>query len=217
LADLQAAGFEQVAKTYGVHLAGALNAGYDDKVFYDSPLLGRLLSGDLEFGASEDVLARKSHVSKLVSQKLTKIINISPILNNNSAGVAGNLYGLVLGSVDNTRRFEGNTDALARAIPEIYALQAVGDRVVLNITDALVCQFEGGDNVRLHNSTVLNEIRLSRDPVALDVLSVNELEGQRLQGGFPAANTNCFDIYRNAALLELGVDDTKRIHATLLK
>jgi len=58
----------------------------------------------------------------------------------------------------------------------------VGDHVVLNVTDALICQYEGGEHSMLHYSAVLNELWLSRDPVALDVLSLDELARQRKAG-----------------------------------
>ena len=92
-------------------------------------------------------------------------------------GVCGNLYSLALGSVDNILRFESDPDALAEAIPEIYALEAVGDHVVLNITDALHLPVPKAANAAcFHYSTALNELRFSTDPVALDVLSIQELD-----------------------------------------
>ena len=215
--DLQRAGYEVLTERYGVRLAGSLDAGYDDKVFYESPLLGRLLAGDLEFESPTEQLGRKSHVTKHLTGPLTKIINVSPLLNQYDAGVAGNLYSLALGSVDNTRRFEGSTDALARAVPEIYAMKEVGDKVVLNITDALLCQFEGGEFVRLHQASVLNELRVSRDPVALDVLATRDLAAAREKAGFPAVSTNWFDLYQNASLLELGISDVKKIQVDVVK
>lgn len=210
-ADLESAGYHRLAEKWGVRLAGAVEAGYDEKVYYESPLLGRLLSGDLEFNSPVEQLGRKSHVSKLVSRDLTKIIVVAPLLNNYEAGVAGNLYSLALGSVDNIRRFAGNSGALAQAVPEIYAQAALSDHVVLNITDALICQFEGGEHVRLHNATALNEIRASRDPVALDVLSARDIAEQRQRAGYDTTQTNYAGLFQNAALLELGVSDLKQI------
>jgi hypothetical protein len=57
---------------------------------------------------------------------------------------------------------------------------------------------------------MLNELRFSRDPVALDVLSLQELERQRQAANAPVAKSN-HELYSNAALLELGVNDLKRI------
>ena len=170
--SLMLAGFFDLAKRYRIRVAGSAQAGYDENISYDTSLLGNLVWGDLEFGKTGPGIGRKSFVSKLVGQEITKIINITPLLNHNEAGVAGNVYGLAMGSVDNTFRFESDVDRLAKAVPEIYALTNLSDHVVLNITDALICQYEGGERGLLHYSTTLNQLRFSRDPVALDVLSI---------------------------------------------
>jgi hypothetical protein len=214
--DLRLAGFFELSNRCGIRVEGSAEAGYDDKTFYDQALLGRLVWGDLEFGRKGNGVGRKSFVSKLLTRQLTKIINIAPLLNHNLAGVCGNLYSLAIGSVDNNLRFESDPDALAEAIPEIYALQALGDHVVLNITDALVCQYEGGERGLLHYSTALNELRFSTDPVALDVLSLQELDRQRQAARAPAVKPNQ-KLYTIAALLDLGICDPKRILVERLK
>jgi hypothetical protein len=216
--DLRRAGFVDLARKHGVRVAGAAQSGWDDKTFYEIPLLGHLVYGDLEFSSTGDNVGRKSHLSKLVTRELTKIINISPLLNHNSAGVCGNLYSLALGSADNTLRFEGEPTRLAQALPEVYALPALGDRVVLNIVDALIAQYQGEQIGRLHYSTPLNQLRLSTDPVALDVLSIEELERQRDLKGVPGmSKTNILEIYRNAAMLEIGISELRRIQIESLK
>jgi len=217
-ADLRLAGFFELSDRYHIRVAGSAQAGWDERVFYnpDSPILGNLIWGDLEFGKKGDGVGRKSFVSKLVSRELTKIINVTPLLNHNEAGVSGNLYSLATGSVDNLVRFESSPDTLATAIPEIYSLPALSDHVVLNITDALICQYEGGERGLLHYSATLNELRFSRDPVALDVLSIQELTHQRQLAHAPAVKPN-LKLYSNAALLQLGVDDLKRIQVDTLR
>lgn len=210
-ADLRLAGFFDFADRYGVRVEGSAQAGYDEEISYDTPLIGTLLFGDYEFGKKGPGVGRKSFVSLLVSKQMTKIINIVPLLNHNSAGVSGNLYSLASGSVDNFARFEGDASRLATAVPEIYALPALSDHVVLNITDAILCQYEGAERGLLHYTTVLNELRFSRDPVALDVLSQQELNRQRQTSHSPPTGRPNADLYANAALLELGVNDLKRI------
>src|SRR2546430_5226942 len=116
------------------------------------------------------------------------------MLNHHTAGVCGNLFSLATGSVDNTARFESAYSRVATAVPEIYALPALSDHVVLNIVDALICQYEGEERSLLHYSNPLNELRFSRDPVALDVLSVHELEHQRQLANAPAVKPDV-DIY----------------------
>src|SRR5205085_3718758 len=138
---------------------------------------------------------RKSFVTQLLTTNVTKIINVSPLLNHNSAGVCGNLYSLALGSVDNTMRFEGDAAKLAEAVPEIYALAAIGDHVALNIVDALICQYQGEHLTRLHDSVALNQLRFSADPVVLDVLSVQEIATQRLRAAEAlVSRTNRLDL-----------------------
>ena len=144
--NLRAAGFFKLAAQLGVRVAGCAEAGYDPTNFYqpDTAIIGNLVWGDLEFGKKGEGVGRKSFVSKIVSRQITKIISVAPLLNREDAGVCGHLYSLALGSVDNTLRFEGDAGRLAVAVPEIYALPALGDRVALNITDALIGQYEGG-------------------------------------------------------------------------
>ncbi len=214
--DLREAGYFALTGELGVRVAGSAQSGYDPTNYYDTPLMGSLVWGDSEFGREGEGVGRKSFVSKLVTHEMTKIINITPLLNHNSAGVSGNLYGLALGSVDNTLRFESGASRLAAAVPELYALPALGDRVVLNIVDALVCQYEGGQRSLLHYSAVLNQLRFSRDPVALDVLSIKELDRQRRSARAPNVKPN-LELYRNAALLELGVSDVSRIAVETVK
>jgi len=210
--DLRAAGFIKLGKQLGVRVAGCVETGYDPTNFYlpDSPIIGNMLYGDLEFGMKGEGVGRKSFVSKLVSRQITKIISIAPLLNQNEIGVFGHLYSLGAGSVDNTFRFEGDADRLAIAVPEICALPAIHDKLVLNITDALLGQYEGGNKGLLHYSDVLNQLWFSRDPVALDTMAVAELIQERLGRGAPMVKPG-LEIYTNASLLELGVLETNKI------
>jgi hypothetical protein len=215
---LRAAGFFKLAARFGVRVAGSAEAGYDEKTFYapDTAIIGNLVWGDWEFGKKGEGIGRKSFVSELVSRQMTKIISLAPLLNENDAGICGHLYGLAMGSVDNTRRFAGDAGRLAVAVPEIYALPALGDRVALNITDALIGQYEGGPYGLLQYSEVLNQLWFSRDPVALDVLALKELDRRRRATGAPECKLNT-DIYTNASLLELGVSDPAKIHVEKIR
>jgi hypothetical protein len=212
--DLRAAGYFNLGRTLGVRVAGAAEAGYDPNAFYlpDSPITGALVWGDLEFGKTNKdfSVGKKSFVSKLVSRQMTRIISVAPLLNENAAGVCGHFFSLALGSIDNTRRFAGDPDRLAIALPEIDALPLIGDRVALHVTDALLAQYEGGPAGYLQFSTVRNQLWLSHDPVALDTLALKELMLDRRLVGAPPMPTN-FAIYTNAVLLQLGVDDPARI------
>lgn len=211
-ADLRAAGFFGFVARYGIRVEGSAATGYDDAAFYETAIMGHLVFGDWEFGRKqEDGVGRKSFVSKLVSQEMTKIINITPLLNHNRAGVSGTLYSLSMGSVDNTLRFEQMPNGLATAVPEIYGLPQLFDKVVLNIVDALLCQYQGEQRMLLHYSRPLNQLWLSKDAVAVDVLALVELERQR-QLAEVRTQTNHMELFQNASLLQLGVSDLRQIH-----
>lgn len=210
--DLRQAGYLALEQRHRIRVEGSTDAGFDPAVVYDPdiPLLGPQLWSDVDFGRSEEGSGRKSHVSRLVAHELTKIVIVSPLLNHYQIGVTGNLYSLALGSVDNTLRFDLNPHYLAQAVPEIYALPAVGDKVVLSIVDGLLCQYQGQHVGRLHYTTTLNELRFSKDPVALDRLSAETLAQQQRLSQSPVSPGNR-DIFSNASLLELGVSDLAHI------
>ncbi|MCI0540457.1 MAG: DUF362 domain-containing protein [Verrucomicrobiales bacterium] len=211
MSDLRRATFVDLAGRLGIDVASSAEAGYDDKAFYDTALLAKqLIWGDHDFGKHTETAGRRSYVSKLITRRLTKIINVTPLLNHNLAGVSGNLYTLSMDSVDNTIRFESSPEYLAQAVPEIYALESLGDKVVLNVVDALICQYQGEERSLLHYSTMLGQIRFGTDPVALDILSIAEIERQRTAAKIQTPKPT-MKIYSNAALLELGVDKTNRI------
>jgi hypothetical protein len=82
--------------------------------------------------------------------------------------------------------------------------------VVLNVTDALLAQYQGGPTCYLQFSTVHNEIWLSHDPVALDTLALKELGFERRMMSALNLPMN-YMIYTNAVLLQLGVNDPSQI------
>lgn len=216
--DLRSAGYFKLASRLGARAEGAMDTGYEPTNFYlpDSAVIGNLVYGDLEFGQKGEGVGRKSFVTKILSHQVTKIISIAPLLNEPAAGVCGHLYSLAFGSVDNTLRFENDPYRLSVAIPEINALPAVGDRVVLNITDALIGQYEGGASVLLHYSTVLNQLWFSQDPVALDTMAIKELDQERQTYGAYGFDPD-LEIYTNATLLQLGIDDPAKIKVVKVK
>jgi hypothetical protein len=216
--DLRASGFSRLAAQLGVRTAGAADAGYDPTNFYnpDTATIGNLVWGDWEFGKKGEGVGRKSFISELVSRQITKIISVAPLLNDNVIGVSGHLYSLAMASVDNTFRFEGDPGRLAKAVPEIYFLLALDDRVVLNITDALIGQYEGGERGLLHYSSVPDQLWFSRDPVALDTLAVRELDRERRAAKAPEFTPH-LEIYANAVLLQLGVSDPAKIQVEKIK
>ncbi|MBL9176175.1 MAG: DUF362 domain-containing protein [Verrucomicrobiales bacterium] len=212
--DLRNAGWYRIAEELGVRCQASEDAGWDpnSEKGYEKSVLGRLVSGDLEFSRKDQPGAgRRSYISRLLTQELQRIIPVAPVLNHNVAGVNGNLLGLAFASVDNTLRFVNNPGLYAEVVPEICALDDVFPKIAFCVSDALICQYRGEDTTRLHNAVVLNELRFSRDPVALDILAIADIEQAR--GPIPESPETRVraDLYANAELLDLGVADPKRI------
>jgi hypothetical protein len=210
LGPLRRAGFFDLKEQYGVRVESSTGSGWDPAVSYDSPLVGKPVWGDHEFGQKGPGVGRRSFMSRLVTQDITKHIAIVPLLNHNTAGVSGALFNLSLGSVDNTIRFEARRSGMTEAIPEIFGKPEIYDRLALVIVDALICQYQGEARNLLHYSKVLNQLRFSTDPIALDVLSINEVESQRMNAGLPRRLMSR-EMFENAELLELGIADPRRI------
>ena len=213
--DLRAGGWHRLADTLGVRCVASEDAGWDESKSYDSPIIGRLVAGDLEFGRKEtDHMARKSYVSRLLTHDLTKIVTVAPVLSHNVAGVNGQLAGLAWASADNTLRFAGVAARLAESVPAICALDDVLPRLAFAVSDALLCQFRGEETTLLHYAVALNELRFSKDPVALDVLALADIEQARANAKVEGERKLTTELYTNAELIELGVADPKRIDVT---
>lgn len=212
--DLRNAGWYRLAEELGVRCLASDQAGWDpdpDKA-YDKAVLGRLVAGDLEYGRKEEPgVGRRSYVSRLLTHDLDRIIPVTPVMNHNVAGVNGQLLGLAFAGVDNSIRFANNPGLYAEAVSEICALEDIFPRIAFGVSDALVCQYRGEEATRLHNATMLNSLRFSRDPVALDVLAIADIENARGKAPGEGGPRTRSEIYSNAELLELGVADLKRI------
>jgi hypothetical protein len=92
----------------------------------------------------------------------------------------------------------------------------LGERVVLNITDALICQYQGEQVSLLHYSTELNQIWISKDPVALDTLGIQELDRERQSKDIESHGDNP-ELYQNAMLMEQGICDPAKIKLEIVK
>lgn len=212
MTDLRSAGWVNLANDLGVRCEASDESDWDPTKYYESPMAPRLIAGDLEFGVkNKEGVGRKSYVSRLLTQKITKIVSVAPVLSHNFTGVNGHLTGLALGSVDNSLRFSGQPERLAEVIPEICALDDLMPKVVLGVSDALICQYRGEETTLLHYAKVLNELRFSHDLVALDALALADIEAARSEHRTGTEKPRLTELYANAELIELGVANRDRI------
>ena len=216
LGPMLASGYGSLREELGVRLAGAQEEGYDSEVFYEAPLVGQLVFGDLEFGkANEAGVGRRSFVTKILTQQVSRILVIHPLINHYRGGVHGNLVGLSRGAFDNFLRFEVDQDRFNQAVVEAIALPEVFDKFAFSLSDALICQYQGEERGFLQYSKAFQSLRMSRDMVAMDVRALSELQDLRRQASLPV-ETSVQTLYENAQLLELGIADASRIRMDFL-
>ncbi len=133
--------------------------------------------------SSREQTSDESHLARIVSSEVTKIINVPVMSDSSSNGLAGCLYNVTIPNIDNWRRFSAGFGVTA--IAELYSNQSIGKKVVLNLMDGLAAQYAGGPqsqpNYAVHYATLL----ASRDPVAIDTIALQRIEEWRKKAAFP--------------------------------
>ncbi len=187
------------------------DTGWDANIFYDSKIVGRLIWGDLDFGKDVTGISERSHLPRLLTRTITKLINVPVLLDNDACGLSGCLYNLSLAAVDNARRFElvGHGDP---AIAEICALPVIKNKLVLNIMDGLIGGYAGGPAFKPQYSWPAAELLFSRDPVAVDALCLDLLEKKRAAAQVPPIGELAAHI-TTAGKLGLGEADRAKIQS----
>jgi hypothetical protein len=219
--DRQLAGINEAGyRNFGYRLAAIEpRDGFDGTAVLSAPLLGKLIWGDLRYvphvGANPIALEREnssdeSHFAKILTQQVTKVINVPVMSDSSAAGLAGCVYNMTLPNIDNWRRFTQYEYAGAVGIAQVYADATISRKVVLNIMDGLIATYAGGPeahpNYAVHEATLL----AGKDPVAIDVLALARLEELRARAKLPAIGERAAHV-RASAEMGLGQGVRERI------
>ena len=185
------------------------DTGWDPTVYFQNNLAGKLIWGDLLFSKEGEGLSKRSHLPKLVTETITKLINVPVLQDHDACGLAGCLYNLSLGMVDNTRRFEmiGQNDPM---IAEICAMAPLRGKLVLNIMDGLIAGYAGGPGFKQQYSWNYGALYFSTDPVAIDSLCVEVLDAKRRDAKVPPIGPAASHI-ATAARFGLGQNEHRKI------
>ncbi|MBA3543015.1 MAG: DUF362 domain-containing protein [Chthoniobacterales bacterium] len=168
--------------------------GYDPKAAVSTPFLGNLIWGDFEYIGNRGQMpllsetentSSVSHLSKIVANEVTKIINLPVLSDSVRNGIAGCLYNVTIPNLDNWRRFGAPPDFGASSIPEIYNDPHIGPKVVLNLMDGLLAQYAGGPQSQPGYAFPFATLYASRDPVAIDAIVLRQLEEWRKKRKVP--------------------------------
>ncbi|MGH9852580.1 MAG: DUF362 domain-containing protein [Blastocatellia bacterium] len=144
---------------------------YDPGVYVEADLFGE-----------EDT---RSNMMKLISQKLTKIINIPNMKDHGATGVTGCLKNIAYGGFSNVARthHRGVSHTLS-FVGTLANLEPVRSRTVLQIMDGLRGVWHGGPGARTLKYVFFPKtIMFGTDPVAIDRLLLDIIDDERKRRG----------------------------------
>jgi len=152
---------------------------------------------------------KHSYYGKLLTKKLTKMINI-PVFKNTGNGISMATKNIGYGAVCNTNRL--HKPLFFDVNVEVHAFPVIRDKLVLNITDGLRGQYEGGPGPAAKFCYTLNKLYFATDPFALDLVCHNEIVEKRKAMSINVnEHPRYTDYFRYAQKLGLGIADPEKI------
>jgi hypothetical protein len=153
-----------------------------------------------------------SYFGKLLTKKLTKMINV-PVFKNTGNGVSMATKNLGYGAVCNTSRL--HKPLFFDVCTEVLAFPVLRDKLVLNVTDGLRAQFDGGPGPLAQATWFLNTLYFATDPFALDMTCHNLILQKRKEMKVQVNEHPKYTEYlRYAQRLGLGIADPAKIAYT---
>jgi uncharacterized protein (DUF362 family) len=152
--------------------------GYDENHFMEMALVK---PGDDPMSTR----SRRSHVAKVVTSEVTKIINLPVLKHHQSAGVTISLKNMSHGFVNNVNRSHYNPTAnsCGMFIPSVVSLPIIRQKVVLHIVDSVRASYHGGPGGRPQFIWEPKMMYFGTDPVALDKTGWKAIDAQRVAVG----------------------------------
>jgi uncharacterized protein (DUF362 family) len=134
---------------------------------------------------SSDPHMRRSYVSKIVSQRINKFINLPVLKHHQSAGVTIALKNMSHGMVNNVNRSHptptNNTCGIF--IPSVVSMNVIRDKATLHICDGVRAQYHGGPGPKPQYQWEHKTMYFATDPVALDKTGLKAIDAKRQQVG----------------------------------
>jgi len=147
------------------------NRGYDQATYVEADLFGE-----------EDT---RSNMMALVSQSLTKIINVPNMKDHGATGATGCLKNVAYGSFSNVARthYQGKSHTYS-FVGSLAAVEPLRSRTVLQIMDGLRGVWHGGPFARTRRYVFYpKRILFGTDPVAIDRLLLDIIDEKRKAEG----------------------------------
>jgi hypothetical protein len=193
----------------GTHVSAP---NFDLEAFYWADVEGPKDLGYLNQGVFN---GKYSYFGKLVTKKLTKIINL-PVFKNTGNAISMATKNIGYGAVCNTNRLHG--PLFLDVCVEVPAFPAIRDKMVLNVTDSLRAQYDGGPAENAKFTYIDNSLYFATDPFALDMYCHGAIVAKRKSMGVAVNENPRFTEYlRYAEKLGLGVSTPEKITFTSTK
>lgn len=165
---------------------------------------------DDEFYLNQHVFAgEESYFGRLVTQELTKIVNLAAYKNTGN-GISMATKNLGYAAICNTGRL--HQPLFFKVCTEVLAAPCIREKLVLNITDGLRGQYDGGPDKNEQFVYANNALYFATDPFALDMVCHRELVAVRKARGVTVNEHPRFVEYLHyAEKLGLGVVAPERL------
>ena len=147
------------------------NSGYDPATYVEADFFGE-----------EDT---RSNMMRLVSQRLTKIINVPNVKDHGATGATGCLKNIAYGSFSNVARthHHGRSHTLS-FVGTLASVEPLRSRTVLQIMDGLRGVWHGGPFAPTRRYVFYpKQILFGTDPVAIDRLLLDIIDDKRRAEG----------------------------------
>ncbi|NIM12455.1 MAG: DUF362 domain-containing protein [Candidatus Aminicenantes bacterium] len=180
---------------------------FDRDVYYQADVEG---PKDLPYLNQHVFNGKYSYFGKLLTKKLTKIINL-PVFKNSGNGISMATKNLGYSAVCNTGRL--HKPIFYDVCVEVLAFPVIRDKLVLNITDGLRAQYDGGPMPNTQFTYLYNTMFFATDPFALDMLCHNLIVEKRRQMKVKGFNQHprYTEYLRYAERLGLGITNPAKI------
>ncbi|MBZ5496921.1 MAG: DUF362 domain-containing protein [Acidobacteriia bacterium] len=187
---------------------------FDREFYYFAKgVVGKNVQGykDDEFYLNQHVFnGEYSYFGKLITRKLTKIVNLAAYKNTGNA-ISMACKNLGYGSICNSGRLHAPLSLNVCA--EVLAAPVIRDKLVLNITDGIRGQYEGGPDKNAQFVYANHSLYFATDPFALDMVCHRELVGKRKEMGIQVNENPRFTEYLHyGEKLGLGVANVEKIN-----
>ena len=147
------------------------NSGYDPATYMEADLFGE-----------EDT---RSNMMRLVSTRLTKMINIPNMKDHGATGATGCLKNIAYGSFSNVARtHQRGVSHTFSVVGTLASIEPLRSRTVLQIMDGIRGVWHGGPFARTQRYVFYpKQIMFGTDPVAIDRLLLDIIDNERRARG----------------------------------